>query len=229
MLVPILGVAKKVKTAGPSLTTKAPAAHGGPAQFIHRGPSGAQSFALTFHGAGDLVPTRAILATTKRLSVPITVFAVGTWVEQHKDLIREMVAAGHELANHTQTHPALRRVDRAGVAAEITGCANALRQVTGSIGAWFRPSGTPTPTTMMLEEAAKAGYSTVVGYDVDPLDYQDPGTDAIASRVVADTRAGSIVSLHLGHPGTAGAIEAIVHQLRKKGLTAVTVSTLLRG
>ena len=79
----------------------------------------------------------------------------------------------------------------------------------------------------MLDEAAKAGYSTVVGYDVDPLDYQDPGADAVVSRTLAAVRAGSIVSLHLGHGGTVDALDRIVTGIRKRGLEPATVTTVL--
>jgi len=55
---------------------------------------------------------------------------------------------------------------------------------------------------LVLEQAAKAGYSTVVGYDIDPHDYQDPGALAIVERVRAGLHPGAIVSLHTAHEGT---------------------------
>ena len=79
----------------------------------------------------------------------------------------------------------------------------------------------------MLDEAAKAGYPTVVGYDVDPLDYQDPGTALVVSRTLAGAHGGSIISLHLGHAGTVAALEPIINGLRKKGLQPATVTTVL--
>ena len=94
-----------------------------------------------------------VLILTRRVKAPITVFAVGTWVSGNSALVRDLASAGHELANHTLNHPALRRLDRVRVAAEIAGCATALRSATGSPGAWFRPSGTPTPTPLMSDPA----------------------------------------------------------------------------
>ena len=79
----------------------------------------------------------------------------------------------------------------------------------------------------MLDEAAKAGYDTVVGYDVDPRDYQDPGAALVRSRTVAAMRAGSIISMHLGHAGTIDALQSIVSAAHKAGLEPVTVTTLL--
>jgi peptidoglycan/xylan/chitin deacetylase (PgdA/CDA1 family) len=225
---PLLAAAGRAAATTTSTPTKPPTKPGtGDATFVQHGDRTSEHVALTFHGAGTTAIGRQILATTKQLRVPVTVFAVGTWVDANPDLVKALVADGHEMANHTYTHPALRRLDRAGVAAEIAGCANALRRTTGHIGAWFRPSGTPTPTAMMLSEASKAGYPTVVGYDVDPRDYQDPGTKLVVARTLAGTKPGSIISLHFGHQGTADALDSIVAGLRKAGLRPVTVSSLL--
>ena len=196
-------------------------------RFVQHASRNGKHVCLTFHGSGSQSLTRQVLALTERLKAPITVFAVGTWVEANPSLIQAIVAGGNEMANHTLTHPALRRLGRADVAAEIIGCADTLRRVTGHKGAWFRPSGTPTPSTLILEESAKAGYSTVVGYDVDPRDYQDPGSRLVVSRTLAGVQAGSIVSLHLGHQGTVDALTEIVAGVRQRGLEPVTVSRLL--
>ncbi len=199
------------------------------AKFIARGARTSNQVALTFHGAGDPALTRRVLEITRKAKAPITVFAVGTWVEANHALIRGLADAGHELANHTYSHPALRRLGRQAVAQEISKGADALQAVSGTIGTFFRPSGTPTPTDLMRQEAAKVGYTTVVGYDVDPRDYQDPGTKAVVSRTLSGAKGGSIISLHLGHVGTVDALDQIVAGLRKKGLDPVTVSTLLHS
>jgi peptidoglycan/xylan/chitin deacetylase (PgdA/CDA1 family) len=62
---------------------------------------------------------------------------------------------------------------------------------------------------------------------VDPLDYTDPGPDAIVASLARQVRPGSIVSLHLGHPGTAAALPAVLAHLHDRGLVAVTASDLL--
>jgi peptidoglycan/xylan/chitin deacetylase (PgdA/CDA1 family) len=211
-------------SSGPAATV---AAGGGPAAFVGHGPRAGTAVALTFHGSGDPALTAAMLDATRRLALPITVFAVGRWLEQHPDLSGRILAAGHELANHTYTHPALGRLGAAAVAAEITRCRDVLAGQTGSGGRWFRPSGIDVPTQLMLDQAGLAGYRTVVGYDVDPHDYQDPGPAAVGQRVAAGLRPGSIVSLHLGHAGTVSAMDAIAAAVRERGLRAVTVGQLL--
>jgi peptidoglycan/xylan/chitin deacetylase (PgdA/CDA1 family) len=80
---------------------------------------------------------------------------------------------------------------------------------------------------LILHEAGRAGYRTVLAYDVDPLDYTDPGPAAITQRVLDAAHPGAIVSLHTLYAGTAQALPEIVHGLRNKGLEPVTASRLL--
>src|SRR5262249_19753289 len=102
---------------------------------------------------------------------------------------------------------------------------------TGSGGRFFRPSGTAdgvaNPGPVVLEAAGGAGYPVVLGFDVDPLDYDDPGSAAVAQRTLASVRAGSVVSLHFDHQGTIDATPAILDGLVARGLTPVTASRLL--
>jgi peptidoglycan/xylan/chitin deacetylase (PgdA/CDA1 family) len=183
--------------------------------------------ALTFHGSGDVGLVTQLLDEAKAGKTPITVFAVGQWLEDNPPMAARILGDGHELANHTYTHPDLATVSDQALTEEILRCRDVLRRLTQSDGRWFRPSGVDVPTSAMLVEAGRAGYATVVGYNVDPLDYQDPGAAVIVSRVKANLAAGSIVSLHTGHAGTVAAFGPIVDAVHSAGLTPVTVGNLL--
>lgn len=220
------GSASSASSASSAL--ESPVAPGGPARFVQHGPANSHAVALTFHGSGDPALTRQMLDTARRLGVPLTVFAVGNWLDANPGMARELLDSGHELANHTYTHPVIGRLGGADVLREITRCRDALAAHAGAAPArWFRPSGMDVATPLVLEEAGKAGYRTVVGYSVDSRDFTDPGPAAIESRVAAGLAPGAIVSLHLGHPGTITAMEPMVQHLRSAGLRAVTVSELL--
>jgi peptidoglycan/xylan/chitin deacetylase (PgdA/CDA1 family) len=213
---------------GPATTMPIVPPPGAPAAYIANGPRTATQVALTFHGSGDPALTDQMLALAARLQAPITVFAVGQWLEQNPSIAGKILGGGHQLANHTYTHPTLSRLGRAAVAQEITRCRDVLVTQSQSTGRYFRPSGIESqPSNLILEEAGKAGYATSVGFDVDPLDYNDPGAAAIVSRVAAAVRPGSIVSLHLGHAGTVAAFEGIVSTIRSKGLAPALVSDVL--
>ena len=200
---------------------------GGPATYVPNGPRTSTGVALTFHGSGDLGLTNALLDQAKALRAPITVFAVGTWLAADPAIGHRILGDGNELANHTYTHPDLGSLGASAVASEISRCADVLTQVEGNNGRWFRPSGLDRPTPLILQQAGAAGYATSVGYDVDPLDYEDPGASKVIARVQAGLQPGSIVSLHTGHTGTVQAFEPIVTAVRARGLRPVTVSQLL--
>ncbi len=195
--------------------------------MLRHGPTSRPEVALTFHGSGDPALTDRLLTEAERAGAAVTVFAVGTWLAQYPTVAARVLRGGHVLGNHTYTHPTLHRLSPTGIQDEVERCAALLRRQTGSVGVAFRPSGGPSITAPMVAAAKASGYAVVLGYDVDPSDNTDPGAQAITSRVLAGVRAGSVVSLHLGHPGTVSALPAILSGLSQRGLAAVTVPRLL--
>jgi len=204
-----------------------PSIPGGRARFVQHGPSTSARAALTFHVAGDPAAARRLFDEAARLQLPLTLFLVGTFVTANADYVSELAKAGHEVANHTATHPTLGRLGAAAVASEVRGCRDELEAATGQAGRWFRPSGMDVATPLVLEQAVAAGYDTVVGYDVDPRDYQDPGSAAVIDRVRSGLHPGAIVSLHTAHEGTVVALPQIAAAARSGGLSLVTLSDLL--
>ncbi len=204
-----------------------PAALRTPGPDIQHGPRTRHAVALTFHGAGDPALTLEVLRVCAEHHARLTVFAVGTWLTAHPDLGRAIVAAGHDLGNHTWSHQPMLHLDRQAADAEIRDGARAVAAIKGSSPLLFRPSGTPASTPLLRSAARAAGYARCISYDVDPMDYQDPGATTVARRTLAAVRAGSIVSLHLGHRGTVQALPTILAGLTERGLTPVTMTELL--
>jgi peptidoglycan/xylan/chitin deacetylase (PgdA/CDA1 family) len=199
----------------------------GAARYVPNGDRAGSGVALTFHASGDPTLAQQLLDVVAGAGVPITVFGVGQWMAAHPDLVARIAHDGHELANHTLTHQAMGQLSAERISQEVVGCADVLRNLTGSITAWFRPSGIAVPTATILEQAGRAGYPVSVGYDVDSLDFQDPGAAAVQANVLGHVQPGSIVSLHFGHQGTIAAFGPIVDGLRGHGLRPVTVTQLL--
>ncbi len=183
--------------------------------------------ALTFHGQGPLDLAHSILAACRKADAQITVFAVGTWLQGAPSIGRQIVAAGHELGNHTWSHQQMKQLSATEADREAAKGAEALRVAIGTPGWWFRPSGTQSSTAVIRAAARAAGYQRCVSYDVDPEDFRDPGATAVRQRTLASVRAGSIVSLHFGHAGTVTALPGILAGLAARGLAPVTLSTLL--
>jgi peptidoglycan/xylan/chitin deacetylase (PgdA/CDA1 family) len=216
-------------------TTTAPiatTATRGPARFVDTGPVGRSEIALTFHTSGDAGRFHQLVDVLSTHEIVVTAFVVGEWLDANVDLGRQLVGAGHELANHTYTHPAYATLSASAMADEIARCRAAIARVSPGGGAFFRPSGTAdgtgTPPSAVLAAAGDGGYATVLGFDVDPLDYQDPGADAVVTRTASGLHDGAIVSLHFDHAGTIDALPRILDAVAQRGLTPVTASQLLR-
>ncbi len=211
--------------------TPAPSTAPPAAQFVVSGPKEHDRVALTFHTNGDLGLVDQLLDVFASKKVHVTAFIVGNWLDENPDMAARIAAGGHEFANHTYTHPTFGALSPAAMLDEIARCRDVLVRLTGGPGKFFRPSGTDDGTTspgqQVLDVAAQAGYGTVLGFDVDPLDYDDPGADAVVQRTLATVAAGSIVSLHFGHSGTVDAMPAILDGIAQKGLKAGTASALL--
>ncbi|MFD7816223.1 polysaccharide deacetylase family protein [Streptomyces sp. NPDC059785] len=220
-----------VRTPGPP---RAPAAHavrrapalrrfpGQPVQIEH-GPRTRPRVALTFHGQGDPAVARALLGEAERAGARVTVLAVGTWLDEHPEPARRILDGGHDLGNHAL---AVNTLSEADADAEIRGCADRLRRLTGSIGTWFRPSRAPRATPLVERLARRAGYPHVLSYDVDPLDFTSPGA-AVRRGIGAAAGPGSVVSLHFGYADTVAALPAVLDDLDRRGLRAVTTTELL--
>jgi peptidoglycan/xylan/chitin deacetylase (PgdA/CDA1 family) len=183
--------------------------------------------ALTFHGQGDPALARQLLAELERGGARITVFAVGSWLGDQPEMARRILDRGHELGNHTENHGDISRMTPAEAFAEIDACAQRIRKLTGSIGTWFRPSQTQHANATVRAQASRVGYPTCVSYDVDSLDYTDPGSSMVVQATLSQVRPGSIVSLHFGHRATVAAIGPILDGLHQRGLHAVTMKELM--
>ena len=197
-----------------------------PAEVVN-GPRDKPNVALTFHGQGDATIVKQILHELSLGQAPATVLAVGSWLAAQPGPAKLVLDAGHELGNHTQNHLAISAMKPAQALAEIKSCADELKKLTGSIGKWFRPSQTQYSNELIRAQATAAGYETCLSYDLDSLDYQDPGAKAVVRNVLSGVKNGSIISLHFGHTGTIAAIAGILDGLREKALKPVTMTEMM--
>jgi peptidoglycan/xylan/chitin deacetylase (PgdA/CDA1 family) len=212
-------------SAPPFAATLPPLAPGTPPEVVS-GPRDRPQVALTFHGQGDPALATALLTAAEQRGARLTVLVVGSWLDQQPQLAQRILDGGHELGNHTQNHLDLATLGPDQVYAEINGCADRLQTLTGSIGRWFRPSAAQFATPLVKKQAKRVGYDHCLSYDLDPMDYADPGAEAVQQRILNGIKPGSVVALHMGHKGTVDALPAVLDALRQRGLSAVTASQL---
>ena len=194
---------------------------------ISHGPRGGKKVALTFHGAGDPKIATDLLNILSTSGTHVTVFAVGTFLKSNPEFAKKILDGGHDLGNHTMTHTQMKTISAKRVDSEISECAALLKKLTGNHGAFFRPSGTQYSTPLIRKTAQKYGYKNCISYDVDSLDYQDPGKAAVISNINKGIKGGSIISLHFGHQNTIDALPTVIENIKTKGFEPVTLSELI--
>ena len=185
--------------------------------FINSGPGFGNRLALTFDDGPTPGITERVLADLSKYNLHATFFLIGSKVDASPALARRIVEEGHDVANHSYTHPRLAGMSDSAVDQQISKTQEAIIRATGVTPVWFRP-----PYGAFRREqgpiAAKHGLG-VAYWSVDPKDWSQPGSSAIASRVLSACQPGSIILLHDLHSQTADAVPAIFTGLIERAFT----------
>jgi peptidoglycan/xylan/chitin deacetylase (PgdA/CDA1 family) len=196
-------------------------------EFVRGNPS-VPVIAITFDAGAESGPTDAMLKALAERGLRSTFFLTGRWAEQNPDLVRRIAAEGHEIANHTYTHPDLRTLSDARVAEEISRTEALLVELTGQpVRPWFRfPFGARDARTNAA--IARLGYYSIY-WTLDSLDSLPPPKTPqfLHDRIVNNSVNGSIILVHVGSAPTAAALPRILDSLQARGFRLVTVSELL--
>jgi len=184
--------------------------------------SAGRTVALTFDDCYSSSAWSGILNVLKKHKVKATFFPVGSQVLAKASLARRTVREGHDIGNHSWSHPAMSRLSTSSAIAELRKTEAAWWRVARRIpNPFFRPPyGDYSSAT--VRAAGRAGYKYTVLWDIDPLDWANPGSAAIVSRVLSRARPGSIILLHTGGQ-TVSALPAIIRGLKRKNLRPVTL------
>ncbi|MBF9072674.1 polysaccharide deacetylase family protein [Streptacidiphilus fuscans] len=183
--------------------------------------------ALTFDDGPDPVLTRQVLRILDRYGARATFFSVGHHVAALPDEVRRIADAGHELGNHSWSHPYLPDLTPSQLQEQLDRTTEAVAQLTGQAPTRFRPPyGALTPEVL----AALDGHPTTLTlWDVDSRDWTRPGPEQIATTVLGAARPGSVVLMHEGagdRGQTVRALPTIIEGLLERGLELVPVGEL---
>lgn len=196
---------------------------------------GGRKIALTFDDGPDGSWTPAILDTLRARGVPATFFVIGEHALLHPSLIRRAWREGHEVGNHTYTHPNLALASRFVTRLELDATARLLEALLDRRSSFFRPPyfGDAEPTTadelVPVEIAGGLGYLSV-GVHIDSEDWQEISARTIVDTVLAQRERGNVVLLHDGggeRAQTVAALGPLIDSLRARGDTLVLLSGLL--
>ncbi len=174
--------------------------------------------------SGGLTPKLLDLLAAHKMKA--TFFVVGKCAAEFPEIVARAAREGHEIANHSWSHPNLGKMSDESVRRELQKTDDAIKAATGSRPTLMRP---PYGSITARQKAwihDTFGYRIII-WDVDPLDWKRPGPSVVTSRILKETRPGSIILAHDIHPPTIEAMPATFDQLEAKGFKFVTVSELL--
>jgi peptidoglycan/xylan/chitin deacetylase (PgdA/CDA1 family) len=182
--------------------------------------------AMTFDDGPSPVLTPKLLDLLAEYHIKATFFVIGENVAEHPEIVARAVHEGHEVGNHSWSHPNFGRMSDESVRLQLKRTDDAIRSAAGIRPVLLRPPYGSITARQKQWIHAEFGYNIIL-WDVDPLDWKRPGPTTIFSRILKQTRPGSIVLSHDIHPGTIEAMPATLSQLEAKGFKFVTVSELI--
>lgn len=200
-------------------------------KLVNRVETDEKVVALTFDDGPTPEFTPRVLAVLREKDVPATFFLIGKEAEQNIGETRAIVAAGHEIGNHTYTHPDMTLADEAKAADEIEKTDAAIRAAGYEGEILFRP---PFGKKLFGLPLYLAKHDrTSVTWDVEPESFEDIAADPqkITAHVLENTRPGSIIILHVMYDSretSRQALPAIIDGLKARGFRFVKVSDLIQ-
>ena len=183
--------------------------------------SAVKQVALTFDDGPDPIVTMQILDILQKYDAKATFFMLGSRVEYYSEIAKQVAEAGHELGNHTWTHPDLTKAGVDKIYKEIERTSAIIQEVTGIESTTFRP-----PYGAVNQIVRNQTDLPVVLWDVDTLDWKHRDADQLLLNVQNSVKDGSIILMHDIHHSTADGLDAVLAYLQGEGFTFVTVSEL---
>ncbi len=210
---PVAPRAIPVKTAGTQITFNA----------VHvDGPY----IAMTFDDGPSEKLTPKLLDLLAAHHIKATFFVIGQNAAAHPQILARMIREGHEIGNHSWSHPNLAKMSDEAVRRELRKTDDAIFAGAGVHPTLMRPPYGSITARQKRWIHDEFGYRIIL-WEVDPLDWKRPGPSVITNRIVRETHNGAIVLSHDIHAGTIAAMPATFTALQEKGFKFVTVSELI--
>ncbi|WP_449540056.1 polysaccharide deacetylase family protein [Ferdinandcohnia sp. Marseille-Q9671] len=195
-----------------------------PATAIYRGNPNKPvvSFLINVAWGNEYIPD--MLETLKKHKVNATFFLEGRWVKENPDLAKMIVDAGHEVGNHSYTHPNMKTLSTELVREQLIKTNDVIEAATGKKPTLFAP-----PSGNYRDEVVKIadelGMKTIM-WSVDTIDWQKPQPHVLVQRVMGKVHPGAMILMHPTSP-TAQSLERLILSIKQKELAIDNVSTLL--
>lgn len=182
--------------------------------------------ALTFDDGPHPSNTPRLLDMLRQRNIKATFYVVGSNAQRYPDILRRMVAEGHEIANHTWNHSYISKLSNEGIRKELVSSHQAIVAATGVPPRTFRPPYGAITAAQKQWIKQEFGYPSIM-WSVDPEDWKRPGVSVVTNRILSQTGPGGIILVHDIHAPSIDAMPATLDGLLAKGYRFVTVTQLI--
>lgn len=184
-----------------------------------------QKVSLTINCAWNADDIDSILKTLKQNNCKVTFFVVGDWVDKNKEALRKISEEGHEIANHSDTHPHVKNLNYEKNIEQINECCKKVEQITGKKTNLYR--GPYGEYNNIVLQSAKETKHTTIQWSIDSLDYTGLTEEQMKERIIPKLKSGDIILMHNGTKNTAISLNGIIKEIKEKGFEIVPVSELI--
>ena len=181
--------------------------------------------ALSFDAAWGNEQTDQLLEILEKYNVKTTFFLVGEWVDKYPEDVKKIAAKGHDVGNHSNTHPHMSQMSTADITGEIQACNEKIKKLTGKMPTLFRaPYGDYNNDVV---NSVNGCNMYCVQWDVDSLDWKDPTPEQIKQNIVRKIKNGSIILMHNGAKITPESLPYVIEAIKEQGYEIVPISKIL--
>lgn len=184
-----------------------------------------KTIAISFDAAWGDEFTQEILDILKKEDIKTTFFLVGMWVDKYPEQVQAIADAGHEIGNHSSSHPDMTKLDKNKMKEELNSTNEKIGKYKELDTFLFRPPFGAYNNDLIKTVEELGGYT--IQWDVDSLDWKNEGAEQIVNRVVSNVKPGSIVLFHNNAEYTTQALPTIIKELKDQGYTIVPISELI--
>lgn len=181
------------------------------------------AFACNVFWGEEFLPD--MLQTLSNQNTHITFFIGGSWAKKYPELLADIANKGHELGNHTYSHPHPNTISKEKNKEQIVKTEDLVKEITGTKTTLYAPPYGEYNDTV-LTAADELGYTTIM-WTIDTIDWKRPPADIIKNRVIKKLHNGAIILMHPTEP-TAKALPELISEIKKAGYTITTVSDILK-
>ena len=182
--------------------------------------------AITFDDGPHPKLTPRLLDILKERGLKATFYVIGQNVVQYPEIMQRMVAEGHEIGNHSYSHPVLTKCSAAKLGEEISKTNEAIQQASGVKPTTMRPPYGATNSAVTQRLNNEFGLPVIM-WSVDPLDWKIRKASHVSNHILQNAKPGSIILAHDIHPSTIEAMPLVFDGLLAKGYKFATVSELI--